>query len=42
MFKCKGVYYTKGTEEIENGRVKRMEFEVLTETKNGETHIKFD
>lgn len=44
-FKCKEVLYLKENEtaeDITNGRVKRMLFEVITEEVNGETKIKFD
>lgn len=39
MFKCTDVLYQKDGEEIENGRVKKMKFEVLT---NESGSIKFD
>lgn len=45
MFKCKEILYLKEdetAEDLENGRVKRMLFEVVTEEVNGETRIKFD
>lgn len=44
-FKCNEVLYLKEGEtsaDLENGRVKRMLFEVVTEDVNGETKIKFD
>ena len=46
MFECTDVLYQKDGEEIENGRVKKMIFKVLTESKDTpsgrEEHIKFD
>ena len=44
MFKCTDVLYQKDGEEIENGRVKKMKFEVVTEYDSFENKykIKFD